>query len=130
MQRQNAGRVSFDCKQELFRQDVENAGDVRLSVQLMRMCAGEMQVFCAQAKPGGDLARKPLAAPHQCHQLATLAAASWHLPCVLPRVSASGQEPHKSIVCDLMHTSTGRFRDTTCIAYLPAAQATPTRWTA
>ena len=55
MQRQNAGRVSFDCKQELFRQDVENAGDVRLSVQLMRMCAGEMQAFCAQAKPGEDM---------------------------------------------------------------------------
>jgi Golgi apparatus protein 1 len=58
VQRQHAGVVSFDCKQELFRQDVENAGDVRLSVQLMRLCAGEMKVFCAQAEPGMLVTRR------------------------------------------------------------------------
>lgn len=47
--------MSFDCKQELFRQDVENADDVRLSVQLLRMCSGEMQVFCANVEPGACL---------------------------------------------------------------------------
>jgi len=52
MQRENAGAVSFDCKQDLFRQDVENAGDLRLSVSLLRLCMGEKQVFCPLAEPG------------------------------------------------------------------------------
>lgn len=52
MQRENSGAVSFDCKQDLFRQDVENAGDLRLSVSLLRLCMGEKQVFCPLAEPG------------------------------------------------------------------------------
>lgn len=36
--RQHRPRLSWDCQDELFRQDMENADDLRLSVKLFRKC--------------------------------------------------------------------------------------------
>lgn len=61
---------------------MENADDIRLSVQLLRMCSGEMQVFCADVEPGvcmlsADSCRQE----HQEHQgrrhMLIARAASW-----------------------------------------------------
>ena len=47
------GKTSWDCQEELFRQEVENADDIRLSYRLLRKCMGDKQKFCADIKPGG-----------------------------------------------------------------------------
>ena len=54
-QRGKVGQTSWDCQEELFRQEVENADDVRLSYRLLRKCMGDKQKFCADIKPGGCL---------------------------------------------------------------------------
>jgi len=50
-------QVSWDCQEELFRADVENADDVRLSVRLFRTCIKEKQQFCAEVAPGNARAK-------------------------------------------------------------------------
>lgn len=52
LQRSKVGQTSWDCQEELFRQEVENADDLRLSYRLMRKCMGDKQKFCADIKPG------------------------------------------------------------------------------
>lgn len=49
------GQTSWDCQEELFRQEVENADDIRLSYRLLRKCMGDKQKFCADIKPGRSL---------------------------------------------------------------------------
>ena len=44
--------VSWECKQELFRQEIENSADMRLSIVLLRACMGEKQAFCNLLQPG------------------------------------------------------------------------------
>ena len=50
--------MSWECKEDLFRQEVENADDVRLSVVLLRMCMREKQAFCADIPAGGSFSSK------------------------------------------------------------------------
>lgn len=52
MQRGKVGQVTWDCQEELFRQEVENADDLRLSYRLLRKCMGDKQKFCSDVKPG------------------------------------------------------------------------------
>lgn len=46
VQREKQGRLSWDCKMEVFRQEVQNAGNLQLNVVLLRTCMGEQQAFC------------------------------------------------------------------------------------
>jgi len=46
------GLVHFECLEELFRQEVEDANDIRLSIVLLRVCMGEKQAFCQHVVPG------------------------------------------------------------------------------
>ena len=45
-------RVSGECQEELFRQEVENADDLRLSHRLFRKCNGDKNRFCPDVKYG------------------------------------------------------------------------------
>ncbi|KAK9838535.1 hypothetical protein WJX81_005974 [Elliptochloris bilobata] len=51
--RDKAVRVSGECQEELFRQEVENADDLRLSHRLFRKCNGDKNRFCPDVKYGG-----------------------------------------------------------------------------
>ncbi|KAK9816541.1 hypothetical protein WJX72_001742 [[Myrmecia] bisecta] len=46
-------QLSWECQEALFRQEVENADDTRLSIRLMNKCMVDKQAFCADVKPGG-----------------------------------------------------------------------------
>ncbi|KAK9820440.1 hypothetical protein WJX72_010380 [[Myrmecia] bisecta] len=46
-------QLSWECQEELFRQEVENADDTRLSIRLMNKCMADKKAFCADVKPGG-----------------------------------------------------------------------------
>ena len=62
-QRTKIGQTSWDCQEELFRQEVENADDVRLSYRLIRNCQADKQKFCKDVKPGMPrLGSRPAAA--------------------------------------------------------------------
>lgn len=50
--RSQRAQLTWDCQEELFRQEVENADDVRLSVQLLRKCASDKKKFCNNVQPG------------------------------------------------------------------------------
>ncbi|BDA41257.1 probable Golgi apparatus protein 1 [Coccomyxa sp. Obi] len=51
--RDKAVSVSWECQEELFRQEVENADDLRLSQRLFKKCMGDKKKFCADIKFGG-----------------------------------------------------------------------------
>lgn len=44
--------LSWDCQEELFRQEVENADDLRLNYVLFRKCSRDKQKYCADLKYG------------------------------------------------------------------------------
>lgn len=50
--RENRMQVSWECQEELFRADVENADDIRLSVKLFQTCINEKRKFCPDVAPG------------------------------------------------------------------------------
>ena len=50
--RDKAVSVSWECQEELFRQEVENADDLRLSQRLFKKCMGDKKKFCADIKFG------------------------------------------------------------------------------
>ena len=56
------GRLSWECRDEVFRQDVENAGDVRLSASLFKACLPDKKRFCASVPPGHGAAQACLEA--------------------------------------------------------------------
>eukprot|EP00271_Cylindrocystis_brebissonii_P019065 TRINITY_DN562_c0_g3_i1.p1 TRINITY_DN562_c0_g3~~TRINITY_DN562_c0_g3_i1.p1 ORF type:complete len:1830 (+),score=464.44 TRINITY_DN562_c0_g3_i1:323-5812(+) len=45
-------RLGWDCQAELFRQEVENADDIRLNVRLFKACLADKRQFCADVIPG------------------------------------------------------------------------------
>ena len=47
--------VSWECQEELFRQEVENADDLRLSQRLFKKCMGDKRKFCPDIKFGAHL---------------------------------------------------------------------------
>jgi len=50
--RQHRDALSWDCQEELFRQEVENADDMRLNYVLFRKCTRDKQKFCSDVKYG------------------------------------------------------------------------------
>ncbi|CAK0736969.1 hypothetical protein CVIRNUC_000833 [Coccomyxa viridis] len=52
--------LSWDCQEQLFRQEVENAEDLRLSVRLFRACLADKKKFCADVPPGNARAKECL----------------------------------------------------------------------
>ena len=52
LQRAKHGEVSWECQEELFRQEVENADDIRLSIRLINACMADKKTFCSDVKPG------------------------------------------------------------------------------
>ncbi|KAK9821811.1 hypothetical protein WJX81_008502 [Elliptochloris bilobata] len=52
--------LSWDCQEQLFRQEVENADDMRLSVRLFRSCLNDKKKFCAEVQPGNARAKECL----------------------------------------------------------------------
>eukprot|EP00242_Pyramimonas_sp_CCMP2087_P000757 CAMPEP_0198232122 /NCGR_PEP_ID=MMETSP1445-20131203/115560_1 /TAXON_ID=36898 /ORGANISM="Pyramimonas sp., Strain CCMP2087" /LENGTH=884 /DNA_ID=CAMNT_0043912773 /DNA_START=630 /DNA_END=3284 /DNA_ORIENTATION=- len=52
--------LSWDCQEELFRKEVEDAGDLRLNTVLLRVCSADKKKFCAEVKPGMGNAKQCL----------------------------------------------------------------------
>uniref|UniRef100_A0A061QLM5 Golgi apparatus protein 1 n=1 Tax=Tetraselmis sp. GSL018 TaxID=582737 RepID=A0A061QLM5_9CHLO len=55
--RSKRAKLSWDCQEELFRQEVENADDIRLSVTLFKKCLADKKKFCSDVKPGNARAK-------------------------------------------------------------------------
>eukprot|EP00271_Cylindrocystis_brebissonii_P014317 TRINITY_DN3562_c0_g8_i1.p1 TRINITY_DN3562_c0_g8~~TRINITY_DN3562_c0_g8_i1.p1 ORF type:complete len:1638 (-),score=492.31 TRINITY_DN3562_c0_g8_i1:1373-6286(-) len=45
-------KLGWDCQAELFRQEVENADDIRLNVRLFKACLLDKRKFCPEVTPG------------------------------------------------------------------------------
>ncbi|KAL6765630.1 hypothetical protein V8C86DRAFT_2455912 [Haematococcus lacustris] len=45
-------QLSWPCEEQLFRQEMENADDIRLSVRLYKTCLKAKKRFCANVEPG------------------------------------------------------------------------------
>ncbi len=52
-QRDQRPRLSMLCEEALYRQERENADDIRLSVRLFVNCKEDKKRFCADVEPGG-----------------------------------------------------------------------------
>ncbi|CAI5958736.1 unnamed protein product, partial [Closterium sp. NIES-64] len=50
--RQQRTGLSWDCMSELFRQEVEGSGDIRLNVRLFKACLQDKRRFCPDVPPG------------------------------------------------------------------------------
>ncbi|GJP29711.1 hypothetical protein CLOM_g19337 [Closterium sp. NIES-68] len=50
--RQQRTSLSWDCMSELFRQEVEGSGDIRLNVRLFKACLEDKRRFCPDVPPG------------------------------------------------------------------------------
>ncbi|KAL4853837.1 Golgi apparatus protein 1 [Chlorella vulgaris] len=46
------GSLDWECKQELFRQQMEESDDIRLSMVLMKACIADKRKFCEGVAPG------------------------------------------------------------------------------
>ena len=55
MQRENQHKLKWECQEDLFRQDVQNAGDMRLSIALLRSCMPDKQNYCGHVEFGARL---------------------------------------------------------------------------
>lgn len=53
LQRDNSLQLSWHCEEQLYRQEVASADDLRLSVRLRTKCASDKRKFCSSVKPGG-----------------------------------------------------------------------------
>jgi Golgi apparatus protein 1 len=53
-------QLNWSCATELYRKDIEDADDVRLSVRLFKACLTDKQQFCADVPPGHALAKQCL----------------------------------------------------------------------
>lgn len=54
MQRDKRASLSWDCQEELFRQEVENADDLRLNVRLFTVCLNDKKKFCNDKQFGNS----------------------------------------------------------------------------
>ena len=52
IQRDNQHKLKWECQEDLFRQDVQNADDIRLSVVLLRTCMADKQTYCTHVPYG------------------------------------------------------------------------------
>eukprot|EP00238_Polyblepharides_amylifera_P013095 CAMPEP_0196572234 /NCGR_PEP_ID=MMETSP1081-20130531/2305_1 /TAXON_ID=36882 /ORGANISM="Pyramimonas amylifera, Strain CCMP720" /LENGTH=880 /DNA_ID=CAMNT_0041889479 /DNA_START=135 /DNA_END=2777 /DNA_ORIENTATION=+ len=58
--RKKRAQLSWDCQEELFRKEVEDADNLSLNAVLMRTCGKDKKKFCSDVKPGMGLAKKCL----------------------------------------------------------------------
>ncbi|GFR44890.1 hypothetical protein Agub_g6234 [Astrephomene gubernaculifera] len=50
-------QLSWACEEQLFRQEMENADDIRLSVRLFKKCLPDKRKFCKDIEPGNARAK-------------------------------------------------------------------------
>jgi Cysteine rich repeat len=62
LQRQNRAQLSWECAEEVFRQQLEADDDIRLNIRLFQKCLGDKKRFCADVQPGHAAARDCLVA--------------------------------------------------------------------
>lgn len=55
LQRENQHKLKWECQEDLLRQDVQNSGDMRLSISLLRMCSADKQTYCSHVEFGARL---------------------------------------------------------------------------
>jgi len=55
--RNHRAQLSWDCQEELFRKEVEDADDLRLSTSLYKACLADKKQFCPKVKPGSNRAK-------------------------------------------------------------------------
>ena len=55
MQLKEQAHLSWECQNELFRQEVEGADDIRLNAPLVSKCMGDKKRFCDGIAPGREL---------------------------------------------------------------------------
>lgn len=60
LQRDNRVELDWNCQEQLFRQEVENADDIRLDVRLFTACRGDQQRFCPDVEPGSNRVKECL----------------------------------------------------------------------
>mmetsp|Transcript_18814 Transcript_18814/g.52452 ORF Transcript_18814/g.52452 Transcript_18814/m.52452 type:complete len:892 (-) Transcript_18814:83-2758(-) len=58
--RDHRSQLSWDCQEELFRKEVEDADDIRLSTKLFKACLQDKRRFCPDVKPGANRAKECL----------------------------------------------------------------------
>jgi Golgi apparatus protein 1 len=58
--RKKRPQLSWDCQEELFRKEVEDAADLRLNPTLLRVCSKDKKTFCSDVKPGMGRAKQCL----------------------------------------------------------------------
>ncbi|CAI7772384.1 unnamed protein product [Closterium sp. NIES-54] len=74
--REHRAQLAWDCQAELFRQEVENAGDIRLNVRLFQACLNDQRRFCADVKYGDARVKDCL----EDHRLDPEFSPSWSVP--------------------------------------------------
>lgn len=52
--------LSWDCDEQLFRKELEDSDDMRLSIRLFNKCLGDKKQFCSDVPPGHALAKQCL----------------------------------------------------------------------
>ncbi len=52
LQLRQQGRLTWECQNELFRQEVEGADDIRLNALLVSKCMSDKRTFCNDVAPG------------------------------------------------------------------------------
>mmetsp|Transcript_4821 Transcript_4821/g.5620 ORF Transcript_4821/g.5620 Transcript_4821/m.5620 type:complete len:974 (+) Transcript_4821:66-2987(+) len=60
--RSKRASLTWDCQEELFRKEVEDADDYRLNPTLLRLCSADKKKFCKDVKPGMGRAKQCLEA--------------------------------------------------------------------
>eukprot|EP00878_Enallax_costatus_P015261 GHUV01015979.1.p1 GENE.GHUV01015979.1~~GHUV01015979.1.p1 ORF type:complete len:801 (+),score=251.73 GHUV01015979.1:135-2405(+) len=53
-------KLGWDCSAELFRKEVEDTDDIRLSIRLFRECLADKKQYCADVAPGQAMAKQCL----------------------------------------------------------------------
>ena len=56
-QRDKRLQLTWLCEDQLFRQEMEDADDIRLSVRLFSKCLADKKKFCGEALPGNSQVR-------------------------------------------------------------------------
>jgi golgi apparatus protein 1 len=54
LQKSKRTELQLNCEEELFRQEVENADDIRLDLKLFRACRGDQQRYCKDIAYGSS----------------------------------------------------------------------------
>lgn len=58
--RSKPAELTPDCKKELFRQEVENSDDIRLSLKLFKVCKSDQERYCSDVKYGRNRVKRCL----------------------------------------------------------------------